>query len=91
MAYQDAATRALELERLTAFISRADFDNSAQTWARRISAGRIRPTDRINAEDCLRFARVVEAELMSLHEGNFARYQIRPSEFVAWRAVWEST
>jgi hypothetical protein len=32
----------------------------------------------------------VEAELASLHEGNFARYQIRPSEFAAWRRVWEA-
>ena len=29
-----------------------------------------------------------EAELVSLHEGNFARYQIRPSEFEAWQQVW---
>jgi Fic family protein len=28
-------------------------------------------------------------ELISLHEGNFARYRIRPSEFAAWRQVWE--
>jgi hypothetical protein len=26
--------------------------------------------------------------LLSLHEGNFARYQIRPSEFAAWRKAW---
>ena len=47
--------------------------------------------EKINAEDCEQFARVVEAELMSLHEGNFARYQVRPSEFAAWRMVWEAT
>jgi hypothetical protein len=34
------------------------------------------------------FREVVETELLSLHEGNFARYQIRPSEFAAWQAVW---
>ncbi len=32
-----------------------------------------------------RFIEVAENELMSLHEGNFARYQIRPSEFEAWQ------
>jgi hypothetical protein len=35
-----------------------------------------------------RFQEVAESELLSLHEGNFARYQIRPSEFAAWREVW---
>jgi Fic/DOC family len=44
----------------------------------------------ISPDDRQRFAEVVEAELTSLHEGNFARYQIRPSEFAAWRQVWES-
>ena len=36
-----------------------------------------------------RFREMAEAELMNLHEGNFARYQIRPSEFAAWKAVWK--
>ncbi|MBE0533615.1 MAG: Fic family protein [Rhodospirillales bacterium] len=35
-----------------------------------------------------RFQETAESELMSLHEGNFARYQIRPSEFAAWREAW---
>ena len=26
-----------------------------------------------------------ESELRALNEGNFARYQIRPSEFTAWQ------
>lgn len=30
----------------------------------------------------------VETELMSLHEGSFARYRVRPSEYYAWRQVW---
>jgi Fic family protein len=37
-----------------------------------------------------RFAELAEAELIGLHEGNFARYRIRPSEFAAWRQVWEA-
>lgn len=36
-----------------------------------------------------RFRETAESELLSLHEGNFARYQIRPSEFAAWREAWE--
>jgi hypothetical protein len=35
-----------------------------------------------------RFREMAENELLSLHEGNFARYQIRPSEFAAWQGVW---
>ncbi len=34
------------------------------------------------------FIEVAEAEIVSLHEGNFARYQVRPSEFAAWRKRW---
>jgi hypothetical protein len=46
------------------------------------SSAAIDPADRQQFND------VVETELASLHEGNFARYQIRPSEFAAWREVW---
>jgi hypothetical protein len=35
-----------------------------------------------------RFRDMAESELVSLHEGNFARYQIRPSQFEAWKGVW---
>jgi hypothetical protein len=34
------------------------------------------------------FQETAESELLSLHEGNFARYQVRPSEFAAWREAW---
>ncbi len=48
-------------------------------------------TDRNVAEhERERFREVAESELLNLHEGNFARYQIRPSEFAAWQAVWGS-
>ena len=46
------------------------------------SQGHIDPADRE------RFREAAEDELLSLHEGNFARYQIRPSEFTAWREAW---
>ena len=35
-----------------------------------------------------RFVEVVETELMSLHDGNIARYRLRPSEYQAWRKTW---
>jgi hypothetical protein len=44
--------------------------------------------ENIPTEDRERFREMAEAELLSLHEGNFARYQIKPSEFAAWQAVW---
>lgn len=34
------------------------------------------------------FQRVAEDEVLALHEGNFARYRVRPSEFETWRIVW---
>ena len=44
----------------------------------------------IDPSDRQHFADIVEAELIGLHEGNFARYRIRPSEFAAWRQIWEA-
>ncbi len=44
--------------------------------------------DNVDATDHERFREVAENELLALHEGNFARYQIRPAEFEAWRRVW---
>jgi hypothetical protein len=35
-----------------------------------------------------RFQDMAETELINLHEGNFARYQVRPSEFKSWQEVW---
>ena len=43
---------------------------------------------RVYQDDRARFVEVVETELMSLHEGNIARYRIRPSEYAAWREQW---
>jgi hypothetical protein len=45
----------------------------------------------IGQPDRERFHEIVEDELLSLHEGNFARYQIRPSEFASWKNVWKSS
>ncbi len=44
--------------------------------------------ENIEPGDRERFREIAESELLSLHEGNFARYQIRPSEFAAWRTAW---
>ena len=44
--------------------------------------------EHVDQQNRERFREIVERELMGLHEGNFARYWIRPSEFAAWQAVW---
>ena len=38
-----------------------------------------------------RFREMAESELLSLHEGNYARYQIKPAAFAAWQQVWTGT
>jgi len=36
------------------------------------------------------FIEIAETELSGLHTGNFARYQVRPSEFEAWQRAWDN-
>jgi hypothetical protein len=42
----------------------------------------------VEEDDRTAFRNVAEAELLGLHEGNFARYTVRPGEFAAWHEVW---
>ena len=49
---------------------------------------RQRATERVPPVDQARFVEVVETELMSLHEGNIARYRLRPAEYQAWQQGW---
>ena len=44
----------------------------------------------VEEDDREKFREVAENELLGLHEGNFARYAIRPGEFATWRDVWAS-
>lgn len=37
-----------------------------------------------------RFREAAENDLLGLHEGNFARLRIRPSEFAAWLKIWSA-
>jgi hypothetical protein len=43
----------------------------------------------IGGTERARFIEAAETDILGLHEGNFARYQIRPGEFAAWQAVWK--
>jgi len=44
----------------------------------------------IQPQSKARFIEAVETELLSLHEGNFARYKVRPSEFYRWYERWRA-
>ena len=74
--------RALVAEAVAAVV-RAGMD-------RKGAAARVRQsaTERVPPVDQKRFVEVVETEIMSLHEGNIARYRVRPSEFADWRKGW---
>ncbi|HET6237720.1 MAG TPA: Fic family protein [Acetobacteraceae bacterium] len=72
--------RELIADLVRARVGRKDAAAQIAAWSQR----EIDPVDR------RRFAELAETELISLHEGNFARHRIGPSEFVAWRKVWEA-
>ena len=61
-------------------VDRKDVGKKIAAWSKK----------EIDLSDRQHFAEIVEAELIGLHQGNFARYRIRPSEFAAWRQVWEA-
>ncbi len=42
------------------------------------------------ASDQEKFVQTVENELISLHEGNFARYFVTPSQFKSWQKTWNT-
>ena len=48
-----------------------------------------RVTQEIPTDDAQEFKDVIEAELNSLHDGNFARYRLLPSEFGTWFSAWK--
>lgn len=61
-----------------------------QKLDKKAAAVRIRNAveQQISPVDQARFMEIVEIELMSLHEGNFARFRLRPAEFEAWQKGW---
>jgi len=48
-----------------------------------------RAMEGVPQEQQARFIEVVETEVMSLHEGNIARYRLRPSEYRLWEKTWQ--
>jgi len=69
-------------ELITEIISHAMRSKEAMTIIRQKAAT-------LPGKDQLKFTEAVETELLSLHDGNFARYWVRPSEFMRWKEVWE--
>ncbi|RPJ35106.1 MAG: hypothetical protein EHM17_03990 [Verrucomicrobiaceae bacterium] len=57
---------------------------------RREAVARLRrwAEESIIESDRKRFVAAAEETLAGIHEGNFARYRVRPSEFEAWKAAW---
>lgn len=47
--------------------------------------------DSVVESDRRRFVSAAEETLAGIHEGNFARYRVRPSEFEAWQTAWCET
>ncbi len=45
-------------------------------------------TSNLPEKDRPKFIETVETELLSLHEGNFARYRVKESEFRKWHAIF---
>jgi hypothetical protein len=74
--------RALVAE-LVAAVVREGMDKKAAT-----ALARQRAAEQVPPPDQARFVEVVETEIMSLHEGNIARYRLRPAEYQAWRQGW---
>ena len=50
----------------------------------------LREAERVSEGDRARFAEAAESEVLALHEGNLARYQVTPSQFAAWQEVWNT-
>lgn len=48
----------------------------------------LRAREDVSPEDQARFVEVVETEVMNLHEGNIARYRLRPAQYKTWKATW---
>ena len=47
-----------------------------------------RAAENVPQADRARFIEVVETEVQSLHEGNIARYRLRPLEYLTWQKMW---
>ena len=71
------------IAKLVAEVVRSGMDKRAAiVLARKNAAEQVPPAEQA------RFVEVVETQLMSLHEGNIARYRLQPAEYKNWRRGW---
>ncbi len=75
--YRDAL-RAVVGEVVRGQMDRRTAAAHVESWA----AAHVEEADRAS------FREVAETELLGLHEGNFARYTLRPAEFATWQKRW---
>lgn len=66
----------------------ADIVNTCMGKKSAVAAIKEYTVNEIDVADQAQFIEVTETELMNLHEGNMARYRIRPSEFNEWKKHW---
>jgi hypothetical protein len=76
--------RDLIMETMGAIVRGCMDKKSAVSWIKQQSNAAVDPVNQS------RFIEVVETEVTSLHEGNIARYRLRPSEYEAWRKCWKN-
>ena len=79
MKYRDALQTVVR-ELVTHPVPRKKIGQYIKAWA----------LENVPVEDQERFRDVAEIEVISLHEGNFARFRVRLSEFILWKAMWDS-
>lgn len=70
------------LRELVGEVVREAWNKTRATQFLRAESAHLPPSDRA------RFLEAAETELQSLHEGNYVRYRVRPSQFAAWRENW---
>jgi Fic family protein len=72
------------LRNIVADVIREQLDKTAA--ANRVG---IWAAQNVPIEDQARFVEIAESELIGMHEGNFARYRVRPTEYYAWKQIWD--
>ena len=79
MKYRDAL-QVVVRELVTQPVARKEIGKFIKTWA----------SNHVPVDDQSQFRDVAEIEVISLHEGNYARYRLRHSEFISWKTLWDT-
>ncbi|MGK0188932.1 MAG: Fic family protein/DNA-binding MarR family transcriptional regulator [Verrucomicrobiales bacterium] len=79
MAYREAV-RSVAQEVVQRALNKSQAALHIQRWAEK----------NVVTNDRARVVEIIETNLLSLHEGNFAKFRLRPSEFEAWQKTWNT-